>query len=430
MGNHSSSNWHQEIQKYPHNEKLVELYISLCDYGILNKDLFQKHFSLPNTPLASNLFERYFIDLLNSCAQTRLMFVERSHAILQNADNNSIENLQFYFDLIIDEKRDLDHHDLKVIVLNCIQVGITQADSMANTNMDFLINDYLLDGIASGCLNGASTVSRNDVISWLNSNCKNIFSGFQTWLQHKFTGLSQKGKFEMLSLPQECLTVNSLLTPAVLWYLCSVLPSCFTSLQNKFNVDSIDAESYLDYTWHILFDSNQHGLSLNRFKHKIMDYKSPTITFIQFSTGLTIVLGLDQRWTDSPEKFGGPYCYLIELFPCVNIVETNSNMVYLKEMGRSIPTGLIIGSGNRPKVKISIDLSTAEINYKGLLNETVERVEVWGCGGEAAIKNQADMKKWEQKEIEKRKKVKLPGQWDTDKVILEMAGVQVNHSQR
>ena len=31
--------------------------------------------------------------------------------------------------------------------------------------------------------------------------------------------------------------------------------------------------------------------------------------------------------------------------------------------------------------------------------------QVWGCGGVAAIKSQADIKKWESREIEKRKKV-------------------------
>ena len=51
-------------------------------------------------------------------------------------------------------------------------------------------------------------------------------------------------------------------------------------------------------------------------------------------------------------------------------------MVYLKELGRSIPTGLIIGSENIPKICIDKDLSSAKINYKHLMDENVERMEV------------------------------------------------------
>ena len=51
-------------------------------------------------------------------------------------------------------------------------------------------------------------------------------------------------------------------------------------------------------------------------------------------------------------------------------------MVYLKELGRSIPTGLLIGSETRPKISIDKDLSTAQINYKHLLDQSVERMEV------------------------------------------------------
>lgn len=51
-------------------------------------------------------------------------------------------------------------------------------------------------------------------------------------------------------------------------------------------------------------------------------------------------------------------------------------MVYLKENGRSIPTGLVVGSETRAKLSISKDLQTAQINYKELYDQEVQRMEV------------------------------------------------------
>ena len=57
-------------------------------------------------------------------------------------------------------------------------------------------------------------------------------------------------------------------------------------------------------------------------------------------------------------------------------ISAGSKLIYLKELGRSIPTGLLIGAESRPKISIDKDLSSAQINYKHLLDESVERMEV------------------------------------------------------
>jgi len=186
------------------------------------------------------------------------------------------------------------------------------------------------------------------------------------------------------------------------------------------------------YTWNLLYESNEHGLSLNRFKNKVMSYKSPTLMFIQLEDGRLLLIAVDQPWKDSAERYGGPYCNLIEIYPTMQIIEADANMIYLKESSRAILTGLIIGSSStKPKVIIDTDLSTVKLNYKPVPEDhAIEKIEVWGCGGVEAIASQTDLKKWEKKEVEKRRKVKLPGQWDTDKTILEMGGVTVSHNQR
>ena len=51
-------------------------------------------------------------------------------------------------------------------------------------------------------------------------------------------------------------------------------------------------------------------------------------------------------------------------------------MVYLKENSRALPTGVIIGTGKQPKVKIAPDLETVDLLYRGRKNDNVERIEV------------------------------------------------------
>ena len=51
-------------------------------------------------------------------------------------------------------------------------------------------------------------------------------------------------------------------------------------------------------------------------------------------------------------------------------------MFYLKENGRAIPTGVVVGSEVRPKLSISKDFQSAQINYKHSFNEEVTAMEV------------------------------------------------------
>ena len=51
-------------------------------------------------------------------------------------------------------------------------------------------------------------------------------------------------------------------------------------------------------------------------------------------------------------------------------------MVYLKENSRALPTGLIIGAGKQPNVKITSDLETIDLLYRGRKNDHVHRIEV------------------------------------------------------
>ncbi|XP_065681875.1 uncharacterized protein LOC100202453 isoform X2 [Hydra vulgaris] len=401
MGN--SSKKASSLTKPTLDERLLKLFDKLCKYELLDQELFLEHFKSDDNKgknnVGSYLFNWYFIDLLKASPISRKIFAERAQTILD--------------------------YDLTLIFKDCCKYGIL----LAMDSCVILKEDVLICSMVKSCLNGATCVSKKNVKSFLIDESFYIFAGFEAWLFEKFTGSPLKTNFEMLLLPTECESGNTMLTPTLLYFLCTRLPTCYIRMDNKFNDINKDAENE-KFSWNLLYDSNQHGLSLNRFKSKLMNYKSATITILKFVSGVVLILALDEPWRDGPDKYGGPYCQLIEVSPNLKVIETNSSMVYLKENSRSISTGLHIGCDTNSKVKIDKDLQCAELNYRNSVNEVLGRVETWGCGGVKAKRNQEDLKKWELNEIEKRKKVKLPGEWDTDKAILEMGGVCVNHSQR
>ncbi|XP_065661413.1 uncharacterized protein LOC100202453 isoform X4 [Hydra vulgaris] len=401
MGN--SSKKASSLTKPSLDERLLKLFDKLCKYELLDQELFLEHFKSDDNKgknnVGSYLFNWYFIDLLKASPISRKIFAERAQTILD--------------------------YDLTLVFEDCCKYGIL----LAMDSCVILKEDVLICSMVESCLNGATCVSKKNVKSFLIDESFYIFAGFEAWLFEKFTGSPLKTNFEMLLLPTECESGNTMLTPTLLYFLCTRLPTCYIRMDNKFNDINKDAENE-KFSWNLLYESNQHGLSLNRFKSKLMNYKSATITILKFVSGVVLILALDEPWRDGPDKYGGPYCQLIEVSPNLKVLETNSSMVYLKENSRSISTGLHIGCDTNSKVKIDKDLQCAELNYRNSVNEVLTRVETWGCGGVKAKRNQEDLKKWELNEIEKRKKVKLPGEWDTDKAILEMGGVCVSHSQR
>ena len=96
---------------------------------------------------------------------------------------------------------------------------------------------------------------------------------------------------------------------ALVWYFVCNLPICFTKnlssehgtkiekLKNALVVSILNKESFCFLlksffeliiqlkAWKQLYDSESHGLSLNRFQSSLVNYKAPTIMFIYCNSG-------------------------------------------------------------------------------------------------------------------------------------------------
>ena len=64
----------------------------------------------------------------------------------------------------------------------------------------------------------------------------------------------------------------------------------------------------------------------------------------------------------------------------------------------------------------------------GKVKAAVESLEVWGCGGDAEARVQAERRAWEAREAEARRRINLgTGDVAADRALLEMAGLVGAH---
>lgn len=448
MGNRMSADGRHTNKAFssPYQLQLETLFEKLSHNGVvMHKDRFEVHFEGPREGFSATLFNKIFKYHGNSVTeaqqkslqyQNKASFIRSSHDLLEEAFKVRDAKIRFYFELMVGQDEETTLQEVKRLLCEACMYALvlTESDERHVISED----DDIIGSLAKSCFVDRSSVCKEKFCNWALDFNPKVFGGLEAWLHERFTGQSQKGHFHMLPLPDMTISEHSfaILTPSLLWYLCCVLPICYTRLEKaqQFNEasHSADGDDTHSYTWNVLYDSNEHGLSLNRFKNKCLNYPSPTVTLVKFVSGVLIAMALDQPWKDSSEKFGGSYSCLLEVLPnCRSILE-QSNIFYLRESARSSAKGLLIGEGHSPKVKIETDLSSAEILYRGPQKEEILKIEVWGCGGVLAAAAQKKQAQWEMKEIEKMRKVKRPGHWDEnpDKEILEMAGVRMSHSQR
>lgn len=87
------------------------------------------------------------------------------------------------------------------------------------------------------------------------------------------------------------------------------------------------------------------------------------------------------------------------------LLEKGSKLLYLNTVVRGYPQGLRAGSNPREPI-ITVDGGFEKMEYKKI-PFYIETIEVWGCGDHVQREKQLEVKKWEIKEAEKQRTVKL-----------------------
>lgn len=229
---------------------------------------------------------------------------------------------------------------------------------------------------------------------------------------------------------------SDILPVSEVWLLSSSLPLLYTKpsqhphspscLSNGFSSQAILAKmlgSIYPSHWTLIFNSDEHGLGANRFTHHVFGYRGPTLTFLRGQEGVQFCIAADSEWQESHHFWGGEECAVIQILPLYSIVQLGAKMMYLNTSIRGYPKGLHAGLDPRKPI-IEVDDGFTIVKYHAIPYPLVS-VQVWGCGTQQSRETQLDVKKWEVKQAEKQRKVKLtPDDWvdHPDRYLLELAG--------
>lgn len=448
MGNKQASQ-QEPVPLSAHHESLSKLYKELAEVkdGIstVKKETFQKYFR----SRVDDFDELLFLYIAstggtnrNNVELTSDEFVTGFHNLLDRG--GTIEGkLELYFSVFSDGESTMSFTDLVEMFHISRSLAMASSTAIEGPKPEA---ETIADVWARSIMGDERThIDCDRFCGWAKQNCPRVFDGIHCWMTKMLLyrghspGTIPEG-FHGIPCVTEQLDSRSLLNTETLWILSTILPSYFlTSLaqpsksaEQKTTADERKPQEQCR-EWGLLYDSEQHGQSLNRFKHHCMAYHGPTVTLFSVGKEGLLVVAIDVEWRESSSSWGNSDCRIIQIRPKFQVLRAGPNLIFFNERARGLPSGIVLGQTSRPCVTIDAGLTSAKLHYEAnLLPQTLKRIEVWGCGGQGTKEKQEKQQQWERKQAEKLQKVKRPGRWDDnpDRAILEMAGVTTNHSQR
>lgn len=450
MGNRQTSH-QEEVQRSPLYESLSELFEELAETDdetlSIKKETFQTHFGSKVDDFDELLFSYIATNggaNRNAIKLTREEFITGFEMFLDKGGNED-ERLGLYFTVFSDGETTMSFTDLVEMfhIARSLAFIVNERAAQDTHSEAQTIADVWARSILGA--DGGKHPDSAKFCNWAKKNCPRVFDGIHHWVARTLLskGCLQravvKGFHGIPCLPEHAAQNHTLLNKETLWILSTILPPCFlgnvsqTIGSREQQSTNPDEEKAILIEWDPLYDSDQHGQSLNRFKHHSMAYHGPTATLIKVGKEELLVVAVDVEWRESSSSWGNSDCRIIQIRPKFQVLRAGPNLIFFNERARGLPSGMVLGQTSRPCVTMDNALTSAKLHYQANLSpQTVQKIEVWGCGGKEVREKQKTQQKWEQKQAEKLQKVKRPGRWDEnpDKAILEMIGVTTNHSQR
>lgn len=307
----------------------------------------------------------------------------------------------------------------------------------------------IIDSAVSSCFHGKHALSVSYVSNWIWQHCPRLIYGPHRYIIHVLTTAYRNGKALLskeqpqphLEIPTPVLEQpDSLCFPQVLlpmsyvWLLSSTLPECYLQTDDspKDVTHALIAKrmgNVCPRHWTLLYNSSEHGTGANRFLYHVLGYRGPTLLFIRIvnsdgdTSRPTYCICSAIEWRESHLYWGDEDSMGIELFPSYRVIEKGAKVLYLNTGIRGYPHGLRFGSNPRSPY-ISIDESFHSVSIAGA-PYPIASLEVWGCGDMKLRERQLEIKKWQVKEAEKQRTVKLTAKdWKDhpDRYLLELAG--------
>lgn len=189
--------------------------------------------------------------------------------------------------------------------------------------------------------------------------------------------------------------------------------------------------------WTLLYDTKEHGVGANRFLHHVLGYRGPTVILLNAksykdNTEKLYCIGSPTEWKETSLYTGGEDSCLVQVLPKFSIMEKGMKILYLNTHIRGYPKGLRVAVDPKNPI-IAVDEQFEKIDVHSIAHNLLD-IEVWGCGNPQARDVQLDIKKWQVKEAERQRTVKLSSaEWidHPDRYLLELGGrPQYNNSNK
>ncbi|XP_045171511.2 uncharacterized protein LOC123533745 [Mercenaria mercenaria] len=370
-------------------------------------------------------------------------FVKAGREILKMFDET--DQHKYYFKLFAEGKDHLTQDEtLKMI-------NIAYALTLSSSMIPYVKgpkDEKVFESVVQSMFGMKTEIKYHEMEKWMENHCPHMFCGVHNWVYTILTGSKMPTELEAAPVPmldkftegKHCMTMG------MLWMLTATLPYKYTHTEQEpdagHRVSTTKNPLLTSYqflmklarlsrcqSWTTLYDSDDHGLSMNRFTHHITSYKDPTVTLISFEGRNIYCVAQDAPWREGSQKLGGDDAQLIQITPVYRVVKAKGPMVLWNMSDRNLPQGIYIGhTGKSNVVGIPADFST--LQHYGVDCE-LHRVEMWGCGGVESYQAQQKQKVWERKEVEKHRsrKLHLDTNWDEnpDKQLLSWGGIETNH---
>ncbi|XP_049879268.1 uncharacterized protein LOC126376135 isoform X2 [Pectinophora gossypiella] len=311
-----------------------------------------------------------------------------------------------------------------------------------------------LSAVVNGCFNKKDTHSVGFVVRWLMEHCHRLIFPIHRYVvhmvatRHRELAAPGAGAAECAGLqlgtpvlersPWAAAATSALLPLSRAWLLAAAAPPLYSRpvLPPQQHIGGLASKAWLarlvcavPVHWVPLYNSREHGLGANRFLHHTLAYRGPTLVLLH-AQELLVALCAPCEWRETHQYWGGPEAALIQLQPTFAVVEQGPKMIYLNTSIRGYPKGLRGGSDPRkPLLTVPEDFDT--LTFKSV-PYALTNIEVWGCGDQASRETQLEIKKWQVREAERQRQVKLSAaDWieHPDRYLLELAGrPQYNNS--
>lgn len=425
----------------------------------ITENVFLKYVCKANQPLGKRLFyylithwqEKTSAKSQKEDQHTEIIFKDLlSRAAFLSSANYLLglmtdpQQLEFYIKVFAEDKEKIDKKDVCELVFSAYHI------SKAAHHTCCLPDDILM-AVVNAAMHGKESVNTKYLHSWVCQHCPRLVKWLHRYITHILTvghrtiqDNTDEKEDDRETPILDCASKSSCVSlhPALIWLLTCTLPVIYTKQKTKNLPTSnnllLDPHVFIDRMisavspthWIPLYNSENHGLSINRFQYHVFGYQGPTLMFMIAEGGNMFCLACDDRWRDSKHFWGNENCLCMHLTPEYKVIESGAKMMYFNVTSRGFPTGFQVGTDNTNRV-LTLDLNLNFVTYRKIPFK-LHSIEVWGCGTCEAKEAQIELKKREVKDTENRRKVKMnSSDWldNPDRYLIELAGTRTSYAQ-